>query len=85
VKGVDAFGLAGVNMGPIMLFGKVGAIRWDGEASGVISGDDSGTDAAYGIGLQFQLLSIGIRAEYELFKLDSVDIGLASAGVSYTF
>jgi hypothetical protein len=85
MKGVDAFGLVGVNMGPASLFGKVGAIRWDGEATGTISGDDSGTDPAYGIGLQFQLLSIALRAEYEIFSTDKVDIGFVSAGVSYTF
>ena len=85
VTGMDAFGLVGVNMGPVSLFGKVGAIVWDGEATGAISGDDSGTDPAYGIGLQFQLLSIALRAEYEIFSLDAVDIGFVSAGVSYTF
>lgn len=86
VTGFDAFGLAGVNMGPVMLFGKVGAIYWDGEASGPGgSADDSGTDPAYGIGLQFQLLSIALRAEYEIFTIEDVDIGFVSAGVSYTF
>ncbi len=86
VTGIDAFGLAGVNMGPIMLFGKVGAIMWDGEMTGSFgSGDDSGTDPAYGIGLQFQLLSIALRAEYEMFSTDAVDISFVSAGVSYTF
>jgi len=86
ITGVDGFGLVGVNLGPVSMFGKVGAIRWDGEST-VLSQktDASGTDTAYGLGLQFQLLSIGIRAEYEIFKLDSVDIGFASAGVSYTF
>jgi hypothetical protein len=87
VSGLDAFGLAGVNLGPVMLFGKVGAIYWDSEfsATGFQTEDDSGTDPAYGIGLQFQLLSIAIRAEYEMFTLDEVDIGFASLGASYTF
>lgn len=86
VTGLDAFGLVGVNMGPVSLFGKVGAIYWDGEASALgQTADDSGTDPAYGVGLQFQLLSIAIRAEYEIFALDEVDIGFLSAGVSYTF
>ncbi|MFZ5876600.1 MAG: outer membrane beta-barrel protein [Nitrospirota bacterium] len=83
VTGLDAFGLVGVNMGPISMFGKVGAVRWDTEVSG--AADESGTDPAYGIGLQFQLLSIAIRAEYELFTPEDVDIGLASIGASYTF
>jgi outer membrane immunogenic protein len=80
--GWDLFGLVGVNMGPVSLFGKVGAILWDGKSS---SGSDSGTDAAYGVGLQLQISSFAIRAEYEIFSLDKVDIGFVSAGVSYTF
>jgi hypothetical protein len=87
VSGLDAFGLVGLSMGPVSLFGKVGAIYWDSEfsATGFQTEDDSGTDPAYGIGLQFQLLSIAIRAEYEIFALDEVDIGFASVGASYTF
>jgi len=86
VTGWDLFGLVGVNLGPFSLFGKVGAIRWDGESSYLSqSGNDSGTDPAYGVGLQLQISSFAIRAEYELFTLDKVDIDFVSAGVSYTF
>lgn len=86
VTGWDAFGLVGLNLGPVSLFGKVGAIRWDRDSAVLSqSADDSGTDPAYGLGLQFQVLSFAIRAEYELFTLEGVDIGFASAGVSYTF
>lgn len=86
VTGWDAFGLVGLNLGPVSLFGKAGGIYWDRESSVLSqSADDSGTDPAYGAGLQFQLFSFAIRAEYELFKLEGVDIGFASAGVSYTF
>lgn len=86
VSGLDAFGLVGLSMGPVSLFGKAGAIRWDAEASGPGgSVDDSGTEPAYGLGLQFQLLSIGLRAEYEIFSFEDVDIGFASIGASYTF
>ena len=86
VTGLDLFGLVGVNFGPVSLFGKVGAINWDRESSFLSqSEDDSGTDPAYGLGLQLQIRSFAIRAEYELFTLDKVDIGFVSAGVSYTF
>ena len=85
MTGWDLFGLVGVNMGPVSLFGKVGAIQWDGKTNSPSSGKSSGTDPAYGVGLQFQISSIAIRAEYELFSLDKVDIGFASAGVSFTF
>ena len=86
VTGWDLFGLVGFNMGPFSVFGKAGAIRWDGETSSLgASGSDTGTDPAYGVGLQLQIASFAIRAEYEIFSLDKVDIGFASAGVSYTF
>lgn len=87
VTGFHAFGLAGANLGPVMLFGKVGMISWDSDSRiGNTSGDDSGTDAAYGAGLQFQLLSVGIRAEYERYEVSDLDsLDLISASVTYTF
>ena len=86
VTGWDAFGLAGVKLGPIGLFAKVGMIYWDSK-SDVIQDilDDSGTDPAYGIGARFQIGPISVRAEYELFKIDIVDIGYYSVGAAWTF
>ena len=82
----DAFGLVGFNIGPFELFGKVGTASWESEAM-VQSNttNDSGTNAAYGLGAQFHLGSIAIRAEYELFDVDSADIDLFSVGASFTF
>ena len=86
VNGVDAFGLVGFNLGPVALFAKAGAINWDSETTVLSSTvNRSGTDPAYGVGLQFQLGSVGLRAEYEVFDLDEVEIGFASIGMSYTF
>ncbi len=85
--GLAAFGVVGVNLGPIGVFGKVGAINWDAKVSGVaVSGDDDGTDPAYGIGARFSLGSFQIRAEYELFDIDAADdVDLLSASLLYTF
>ena len=86
VNGVDAFGLVGFNLGPVALFAKAGAINWDSKSTVLSSTTNaSGTDPAYGVGLQFQLGSVGLRAEYEVFDLDEVEIGFASIGMSYTF
>ena len=86
VYGLDLFGLIGFNLGPVSLFGKVGAIYWDSESSaGPDDDDDSSTDLAYGLGLQVQIASIAVRAEYEKFDLDVVDIDFLSLGVSYMF
>jgi hypothetical protein len=82
-----AFGVVGANLGPIGIFGKVGAVNWDAKASGEGgSADDDGTDPAYGIGARFQLGSFQIRAEYELFDIDAVDdVDFLSASLLYTF
>ena len=57
-----------------------------GQIPGTYSSDYPGTDLAYGVGVQFRLLSLGIRAEYERFDIDDVDdANMLSIGVTYTF
>lgn len=86
VTGWTLAGLAGAKLGPVGLFAKVGAIDWDGDLEGSFgSGSDDGTDPLYGIGARFQLMSFQVRAEYELFDLDNVDIDYFSVGAAYTF
>lgn len=83
---IAAFGVAGVNLGPVGLFGKVGAFSWDADISdGIASASDDGTDMAYGIGARFHLASFQIRAEYEIFDADIADVDLLSASLVYTF
>jgi hypothetical protein len=84
VSGLDIFGLAALNLGPFGVFGKVGQIWWKSD-SNINALDDSGLDMAYGVGVRFQMGSFGIRGEYEYFTLDYVDVGMLSAGVSWTF
>lgn len=84
VTGFDVFGLAALNLGPIGMFAKVGQIWWSSD-SNISLLDDSGNDMAYGIGARFQIGSLAIRAEYEYFDLRRTDLGLLSAGVSWTF
>jgi hypothetical protein len=87
--GISAFGVFFVPVGPVDLFAKGGLISWDGRVEVDGFGDifeEDGTDLAYGAGVQFRLLSLGIRAEYEVFDLDDVeDANLLSIGVTYTF
>lgn len=82
-----AFGVAGVNLGPVGLFGKVGMASWDADVTdGIESFSDDGTDPAYGIGLRFHIASFQIRGEYEFFDIDAADdVGLLSASLIYTF
>lgn len=86
VTALAAFGVVGVNLGPIGLFGKVGVASWDADVSTDFgSGSDDGTDPAYGIGARFQIASFQIRAEYEYFDVDDADADLLSASLLYTF
>ena len=92
VDAFTGFGLVGLELGPIGVFGKAGIVSWDVEQDfeGLGSDDDSGTDPAYGIGARFSLGSVELRAEYEYFDIDvdSVDssnLSMLSAGVVWTF
>ncbi len=80
--GLDAFGLAGLNFGPIGIFAKAGAIKWDLKGTGV---SESGTDPAYGVGARFQLFNFSIRAEYEVFEFDKADVDMVSVSATFTF
>ncbi len=87
--GISAFGVFFLPVGPVDVFAKGGLISFDStvELDGI--GDiyrEDGTDLAYGLGVQFRLLSLGVRAEYERFDIDDVeDANLLSIGVTYTF
>ena len=84
---IAAFGLAGVNLGPVGLFAKVGGFNWDADISdGSASASADGTDPAYGVGVRFHIASFQLRAEYEYFDVDVADnVNLLSASLLYTF
>ena len=85
-NGWTAYGVGGFDLGPIGLFAKVGYFSWESDLKTRFGDDsESGTDPAFGIGGKIQLGSIAVRAEYEMFDLEDVDIDYASVGVSYTF
>lgn len=83
ITGFDAFGLAGLSFGPFGVFAKMGTISWDSDAS--VGSSDSGTDPAYGIGVRFSVASFAVRAEYEVFDLDEIDIDMVSVSAVITF
>ena len=89
VSGVMASVVGFVPVGPVDLFARVGAIAWDAEVTGPtpeFSGSDDGTDLAYGIGAQFRIWSLSLRAEYERFEIEDTDtVDLISVGVTWTF
>ena len=78
-SGLSASALGAFNIGPVGLFLKYGFVKFDGDVS------DS-NEPAYGVGARFQLGSLALRAEYELFDLNNaVDVDYASIGASWTF
>ena len=89
VSGVMASVVGFLPVGPVDLFARVGAIAWDAELTGPtpeFSGSDDGTDLTYGIGAQFRVWSLSLRAEYERFEIEDTDtVDLISVGVTWTF
>jgi OOP family OmpA-OmpF porin len=71
LHGYDAAGLLIFPLGPFDLYGKVGMLSWNASGSGTSS--TSGTDPFYGVGAGFNIWKIGIRAEYERYKIKDVD------------
>ena len=61
--GWDIAGLAGIPLGPVYLFGKLGVIKWDADTN--FAGDDDGTDYEAGIGASIDLWKIQLRGEVE--------------------
>jgi hypothetical protein len=89
VHGATGFAVGFVTLGPIDLYGKAGLINWNGKLSAGSFGklvDDDGTNFGYGVGAQFRLGSLGIRAEYEAYNADRLDdLNMVSVGVTWTF
>ena len=88
-KGVSAFGIAFLELPLVDLYGKLGVVRWDASASLPdlgISGEESGTDFAWGAGVQVRFLSLGVRLEYERFEIGDLDeSSFLSLSLTYTF
>lgn len=88
--GISAFAVGFLAAGPVDLFAKGGLISWD-SSIGIdgVSGDvfsEDGTDLAYGVGAQFRVWSLAVRAEYEVFDVDDVDeLNMISVGLTFTF
>ena len=89
--GISGFGVFFLPVGPVDVFAKGGLISSDTTIRNRQFGNlktfkKDGTDLAYGVGVQFRLLSLSVRAEYEKFDIDDVeDANILSLGVTYTF
>ena len=87
VSGLAAYGLAGVNLGPVGVFLKYGFAQWDADlALADLRESEDGSDPAYGAGLRFTMGSIEVRGEYEVIDVDGAeDVYMASLGLVWRF
>ncbi|HET6630356.1 MAG TPA: outer membrane beta-barrel protein [Woeseiaceae bacterium] len=91
LTGFDVFAVGFLSAPFVDVFGKVGAIRWDADGrvnfGGVsFSDSESGTDLAYGAGVQARFGSLAGRLEYERFEVDGTDeVAMLTLGVTFTF
>jgi hypothetical protein len=90
LKGYDAFAIGLLEIGIVDFYAKAGLIRWDQDFDfanvATIDQSDSGTDAAYGAGVQVHLGSLSLRGEFEKFDLgDHTNAELISIGLTWTF
>jgi OOP family OmpA-OmpF porin len=85
--GISLSAVGFLPVGPVDLFARVGAVDWSADLSapGIGSGGDDGTDLTYGVGAQFRVWSLSIRAEYEMFDISDADLDMISLGVTWTF
>lgn len=93
LTGWDAFAVGLLPVGPVDLFAKVGVVAWDAEISARLvqtsiaeSDSDSGTDAAWGLGVGLRLGRVTLRAEGEQFDIgEADDVYLFTVGATFTF
>lgn len=83
--GWDIYGVAGLPLGPIRLFGKLGGIAWETKSRfGDLSEKDDGFDLGAGVGLEFELFGLGLRGEVEYFDMLG-DTWMYTLGGTFTF
>lgn len=83
---LTAMGVLGVDFGLVGIFAKAGFASWDGELEFAgVRDSDSGTDPGYGVGIRLNFSSVEVRAEYEVFEFDDVDVDMTSIGLLWRF
>ena len=87
VDGFDYGALAGVGVGPVELFARVGGMQYNLDKT--IGGKKTSFDGSapvYGVGARFSLFGIGVRAEYEKINIDQLDdVQMISVSAFYQF
>ena len=74
IHGPDYGVLAGVQLGPVNLFGRVGAMNYEmDKITGGGNNSFDGTAPVYGVGAWFTILRVGVRAELERIDIKELD------------
>ena len=85
--GWSAFGVLGLDLGPVGIFGKYGVYSWDATLTiDGVSDSEDGSDPMYGLGAKIGIGSLDLRAEYEVIDVDDAeDYSMVSLGLVWTF
>lgn len=69
------------------IYARAGLAHWtlDGSVTGLGSDSDSGDEFTYGAGVGVHFGSIGVRAEYERFKIGDLDTNVNTYSLSFTY
>lgn len=86
-KAVDGFVLGFLPLPIVDIYGKLGATSWKTDASAPsLSWSHSGTDLAFGAGVQMHVGALAARLEFEAYDVQEASTPtLLSLGVTYTF
>jgi hypothetical protein len=86
-SGFDYAALAGLGLGPVDLFARVGGMNYDLKKTvGGVTNDYTGNAPVYGIGIWFKIFGLGVRAEYDVIDIKQLDSAeMATVSVFYQF
>jgi hypothetical protein len=87
-KAADGFALVFLPIPLVDVYGKVGLVSWKTDASAptLASFRRSGSDVAYGAGVQLHFGKVSARLEYEAFDArEAARPNMLSLGATYTF
>jgi len=86
-KAADGYALVFLPIPLVDVYGKLGYVSWKTDASASsLSLHSSGSDLAFGAGVQVHFTSLSARLEYEAFDAQTAaKPTLLSLGVTYTF
>ena len=86
-RAITVSALAIAEVGVVDFFARAGFANWkvDLEVEDFGSESDDGWEPTFGVGVGAHFGSLGVRAEYETFSAEDVDVDTLSVSFTYTF